>query len=81
MYSYYHKGVPNQLHLLMHIVRITLKNKFWLKSLLIREKNDPPALNIKLNAARSQSQIKYIFRLMFDQSFKKLVLQQNWLLN
>lgn len=81
MYSFYHKGIPNRLHLLTHIVRIAVKNKFWLKSLLIKERNDPSALNIKLNAARSQSQIKYIFRLIFDQNFQKLVLRQNWLCN
>lgn len=81
MYSYYHKGIPNQLHLLTHIVRIAVKNKFWLKTLLLKKRNDPLALNVKLNAARSQSQIKYIFRLMFDQDFQKLVLRQNWLCN
>lgn len=79
MYSNYHKGVPGQLHLLMHIVKITVKSKFWLKSLLVKEGNDAPALNTKINTARSQSQIRYIFRLMFDKSFRKLVLQQDWL--
>ena len=79
MYSKYHKGVPGQLHLLMHIAKITVKSKFWLKSLLVREQNDAPALNTKINTARSQSQIRYIFRLMFDKSFRKLVLQQDWL--
>lgn len=79
MYSHYHNGIPNQLHLLTHLVQIAVKNKFWLKSLLIGS-NDPTALNIKLHAARTQSQIKYILRLMFDKGFQQLVLQQDWLL-
>lgn len=79
MYSNYHKGVPGQFNLLMHIVQIAVKSKFWLKSLLVKNRNDASALKTKINTARSQSQIKYILRLMFDQSFKKLVLQQNWL--
>ncbi len=81
MYSSYHKGIPNNLHLLKHIVQIVVQNKFWLKSLLIGKRNDLPALNTKLNVARTQSQTKYIFRLMFDQNFQKLVLQQDWLFN
>ncbi len=81
MYSYYHKGIPNQLRLLTHIIQIAVRNKFWIKSLLIRQQNDTPTVNRKLYRARSQSQIKYIFRLMIDESFKKMVLQQNWLEN
>ncbi|MBD2775939.1 glycosyltransferase family 2 protein [Iningainema tapete] len=81
MYSHYHNnGIPNQLRLLMHLVQITLKNKFWLKSLVIGKRNDPTALNIKLHATRTQSQIKYILRLIFDKDFQKLVLEQDWLL-
>lgn len=79
MYSHYHNGIPNQLHLLTHLVQIAVKNKFWLKSLLVGS-NDKTALNVKLHAARTQSQIKYILRLMFDKGFQKLVLQQDWLL-
>lgn len=79
MYSYYHTGIPNQLRLLTHIIQIAVRNKFWIKSLLVRQRNDTPTVNRKLYRARSQSQIQYIFRLMIDQSFKKMVLQQNWL--
>ncbi len=79
MYSYYHKGIPNRLHLLTHMIRIAVNSKFWLKSLLIGNRKDLSALNTKLNVVRTQSQVKYIYRLMFDQNFQKLVLQQNWL--
>jgi glucosyl-dolichyl phosphate glucuronosyltransferase len=79
MYSKYHQGIPSQFDLLMHIVKIAVKSKFWLKSLFVRERVNPSALNTKINTARSQSQVKYILRLMLDKNFKKLVLQQEWL--
>ena len=80
MYAKYHEDIPDRIHLLKHAVKIILKNKLWITSLFYRGRIDSYALNIQLYAVKTQSHVKYIFRLIFSNKFRALVIKKNWLL-
>jgi len=80
MYSHFHYGVPHWLGLFKHAADIALRNgKYWAAALLLRGRTDTRSLDIQINAATTQSQFKYIARLMFDKELRKLVLKDDWL--
>ncbi len=80
MYARFHKNMPSRWRLFKQAASITLRHsKSWLKAWTIREQTDIESLIIQLQAARLQSQVKYIGRLISDREFQKLVLKEDWL--
>jgi glucosyl-dolichyl phosphate glucuronosyltransferase len=80
MYTRYHHGIPDRLHLFKHAAAIAAKNsKCWLGARLLRGRTDRRSVDFQMNAARTQSQVKYLLWLMFDKELRSLVLKKDWL--
>ncbi|MCX6654494.1 MAG: glycosyltransferase family 2 protein [Candidatus Bathyarchaeota archaeon] len=80
MYARYHNRVPNWLLLCKHACAIAIRNSiYWVVAVLLKDRNDARSLHTQLHAARTQSQFKYVVRLIFDRDFQRLVLKADWL--
>jgi glycosyltransferase involved in cell wall biosynthesis len=80
MYTRYHHEMPDRLRLFKHAVAIAAKNsKYWLGARLLRGRTDRRSVDVQIHAARTQSQVKYLSRLMFDKELRSLVLKKDWL--
>jgi glycosyltransferase involved in cell wall biosynthesis len=80
MYTRYHPGIPDRLRLFTHAAAIAVKNsKFWLGARWLRGRTDRRSVDVQMHAARTQSQVKYLSRLMFDNELRGLVLKKDWL--
>jgi glycosyltransferase involved in cell wall biosynthesis len=80
MYTHYHPGIPDRLRLFTHAAAIAAKNsKCWLGALLLRGRTDRRSVDVQMRAARTQSQVKYLIRLMVDNELRRLVLRKDWL--
>ncbi len=79
-YARFHHGIPHRRNLCLQAASIGIKNsKCWLGALLLRGRTDGRALDVQLRAARTQAQLRYILRLIFNRDLRKLVLKENWL--
>jgi len=80
MYTRYHHEIPDRLRLFKHAAAIAAKNsKYWLGARLLRGRTDRRSVDVQIHAARTQSQVKYLSRLMFDKELRGLVLKKDWL--
>jgi len=80
VYARYHHRTPGFLNLCIHAAVICIKNsRVWLPAHFLRGRTDRPALRIQTEAARAQSQLSYVIRLMFDNELRELVLKEDWL--
>jgi glycosyltransferase involved in cell wall biosynthesis len=79
-YANYHHGIPVWPRLLRSIAGLTIRNlDCWIKALLLKDHNDQRALDIQTQSAMTQSQVKYLMRLLYDKKLRSLVLKQDWL--
>lgn len=80
VYARYHHRMPGFSNLCKHAAVICIKNsKVWLAAHFLRGRRDHRALAIQTQAARAQSQLSYVIRLMFDNDLHELVLKEDWL--
>ena len=80
MYTLYHPGIPGRLRLLTHAAAIAATNsKGWLGGMLLRGRTDRRSVDVQMHAARTQAQVQYLIRLMFDHELRSLVLKKDWL--
>lgn len=80
MYEKYHEHIPSRFWLILEIVKLLICSIGWfVGGLLLNNRTDRYSLVIQMESARIRSQIKYIFRLIKDNDFKKMVLKTNWL--
>ena len=80
MYSIYHRGIPNKLFLILNMINIAIRNLFWLPLVLFQGQTSVFGIDYQTKVARSRSQVKYIFRLLYDTDFRKMVLKEDWLI-
>lgn len=79
MYARFDHGIPHWLGLAKHAASVIIRNgKYWLAAPLLRG-TDVRSVYVQVHTARTQSQLKYIIRLMFDQDLRRLVLKKDWL--
>jgi GT2 family glycosyltransferase len=80
MYARFHEEGIYWFDLLRYAASLVMRSsKSWIAASLLRGRTDPRSLQIQLNAARTQSRLKYVLRLMFDKEFQTLVLKKDWL--
>ena len=80
IYADFHNGLPTRLRLCKHAAALAIKNsKAWATALLLRDRTDARSLHIQMDAARSQSRLRYAIRLITDRSLRELVLKEDWL--
>ena len=80
MYSLYHPDMPGRLRLLRHAAGIAMRNsRAWAIGWLRRGRTDRTSVQIQLDGARTQSQLKYVVRLIVDKDLRTLVQKRDWL--
>ena len=80
IYAKFHKGLPHWFRVCQQTAAIAFSNtKFWVAALLLRDRTDTRSLSIQLRAADTQSQFKYLLRLLADHDFRDLVVKKDWL--
>lgn len=82
MYTLFHeRKIPkNWLELIPFIIPfIYINAKYWLGNLFFKGQKAPLGIRIKLQLARTKSQLEYTKRLMTDKTLQKLVSKKNWL--
>jgi glucosyl-dolichyl phosphate glucuronosyltransferase len=80
VYTRFHHGLPHWFRLCKHATGIAIRNgKPWIAALFLKGRTDARSLRTQLHAARTQSQLKYVIRLMFDKELRTLVLKTDWL--
>ncbi len=80
MYTLFHHDIPDTFQLSKHAVMTVISHVgLWIKAILRRGKTDPQSLWIQMNAAKTQTQLMYIMRLMFHEKFRKFVRKKDWL--
>ena len=80
VYTLYHGGAPTRLRLLRHAAGITARNtRCWMKARLCRGRTDKPSVQVQIDAARTQSQLKNVLRLIVDSDRRALVARRDWL--
>ena len=80
IYTIYHGGMPDRVRLLKHAVSIAVRNAgAWARAVLRRGHTDKPSVQLQMDAARTQSQLKYLLRLIIDRNRRALVAKRDWL--
>ena len=80
MYTHYHLGIPARLRLFRHAAAIAATNsKSWLGAWVCRGRTDRRSVDVQMHAARTQAQVQYLIRLMFDHELRSLVIKKDWL--
>jgi hypothetical protein len=47
--------------------------------MLVKDRTDVHSLNVQLDAARTQAQLKYTVKCAFNRNFRAFVLKKDWL--
>jgi len=80
VYMRFHHGIPRWFRLCKDAAGIAFRNgKPWIADLFLKGRTDARSLRTQLHAARTQSQLKYVIRLMLNKDLRKLVLKKDWL--
>jgi glycosyltransferase involved in cell wall biosynthesis len=80
IYTRYHPGIPDRRRLLMHAATVALRNcRHWARARLLRGRTDRRSIDVQTDAARTQAQVKYLVRLIFDKKLRALVKKKDWL--
>ena len=80
LYAYYQaEGVPPRWRLALDVLRLAIRKKLWLRPLLYRSRTDPHGVDVQLHAAHTFAQAQYMLRLIYNNSFRALIRQKDWL--
>ena len=80
MYARVHKNMPSRWRLFKQAASITLRHsRNWIKASTLQNRTDIESIITQIQAARLQSQVRYIGRLILDEEFQQLVLKEDWL--
>jgi glucosyl-dolichyl phosphate glucuronosyltransferase len=79
-YSEFHRAVPRTPSVLRRAAVLTLRHAGrWIAAWLLKDRTDLHSLDIQLEAARTQSQLKFMLKLAFDREFQAFIAKQDWL--
>jgi len=82
IYTLYHGGAPTRIRLLRHAAALAVRTAgSWIKARLCRGRTDKPSVQVQIDAARTQSQLKNVLRLIVDSDRRALVARRDWLNN
>ena len=80
LYSEFHKRPPRVLSICKRLALLALRHaRSWMVGYLVKDRVDIDALNIQLEAARSQAQLKYMLKVALDKKFQSFVIKTDWL--
>jgi hypothetical protein len=80
LYSDFQCTGLNMRSLLKRATGLLVRNSHeWLIAMMVRGRTDARSLNIQLDAARTQAQLKYTVKCTFNRKFRAFVLKNDWL--
>jgi glycosyltransferase involved in cell wall biosynthesis len=80
LYSDFHRAWPNKPSILRRACGLILKNvRSWVAAMLVRNRTDVQSLNVQLESARTQAQLKYMLKLALNKRFQSFVLKKDWI--
>jgi glycosyltransferase involved in cell wall biosynthesis len=80
LYSDFHRAWPNKPSILRRACGLILKNfRSWVAAMLVRNRTDVQSLNLQLESARTQAQLKYMLKVALDKRFQSFVLKKDWI--
>ncbi|MGE5303764.1 MAG: glycosyltransferase family 2 protein, partial [Alphaproteobacteria bacterium] len=80
LYSEFHRKLPHVLSILKRSALSALRHaRSWMVGYLVKDRANIDALNIQLEAARSQAQLKYMLKVALDKKFRRFVVKTDWL--
>ncbi len=80
LYSEFHRKLPSVLSIFKRSALLALRHaRSWMVGCLVKDRADIDALNIQLEAARSQAQLKYMLKVALEKKFQSFVVKTDWL--
>lgn len=80
IYTLYHGSAPTRVRLFRHAAGVTARNsRSWMKARVCRGRTDKPSVHVQIDAARTQSQLRNVLRLIIDSDRRALVARRDWL--
>lgn len=80
LYSDFHRALPNTRSILGRACRLLLKNaRSWVAAVVVKDRTDVHSVNIQLEAARTQAQLKYMLKIALNKKFQTFVAKKDWL--
>jgi GT2 family glycosyltransferase len=80
LYTDYHRTRPHTGLILAHACRLLITKSFsWATAALLKNRTDTASVNIQLDAARTQTQLRYMLRIAFDKRFQNFIAKKDWL--
>jgi len=80
LYSDFHHILPNTRSMLRRVSGLILRNyRSWVAGMLVKNRTDVQSLDIQLESARTQAQLKYMLKVTLNKKFQSFVLKKDWL--
>ncbi len=80
LYSDFHRMLPNTRSMLRRVSELILRNcRSWVAGMLVKNRTDVQSLDIQLESARTQAQLKYMLKVTLNKKFQNFVLKKDWL--
>lgn len=80
LYTDYHRTRPHIAWILARACRLLItKIPWWATAAFLKNRTDTASVNIQLDAARTQTQFRYMLRIAFDKKFQNFIEKKNWL--
>jgi glycosyltransferase involved in cell wall biosynthesis len=80
LYSDFHRALPNPRSILRRAGGLILRNyRSWLAAMLVKNRTDVQSLNVQLESARTQAQLKYMLKVALNKRFQTFVSKKDWL--
>ena len=80
LYSKFHRQLPGAGSIVKRVAGLILRHAGqWILALLVKDRIDRHSLQIQLEAARTQSQLKYTLKLAVNKEFQGFVAKKDWL--
>lgn len=80
LYSDFHRARPNTPLILRRAFRLLLRNAGrWLTAVVVKNRTDVRSINVQLDAARTQAQLRYMLKIAFDKNLQAFLAKENWL--
>lgn len=82
LYTDYQRNRPHTGLILARACRLLIrKSPSWATAAWVKDRTDIESVNIQLDAARTQIQLRHMLRIAFDKNFQNFVKKKNWLNN
>ena len=80
LYSNFHRALPNTLSILGRACRLLVRNTGrWIAAAVIKDRTDVRSLNVQLEAARTQAQLRYVLKIALNRNLQDFVAKKDWL--